>query len=775
MSSKTSTCALLLGIALATGASAQRITGKVIDNEGSPIAYASVVLRSIADSSLIDGTLSGDDGSFTFGTERGLPLIIEISYMGYSTWAQTVSSLPLAPITLSPAPQLIDGVVVLAPKQKVVETRHGVLTVDVSRTFLKNETDIYTLLAKVPGLMVKDGGIALFGKQRLDVYVDGRKALSDEEYATLQPSDLVRVEVVRNPGTEYDASCDAVLRIYTNRTSFARTTRLALTNGTSISRGFENNARLSANHSLGVIAQTLNYRHGYSTGLWQHDINHTYNHQPQSITHSLREVTKESGGGRHGLFYGLSLRPSSSATLGVQYVAYRRSGAQSSAGTLDIFDNETPTFSEHLREDVNSDDQLHNIGINARWNMPLGIALTFVGDYAYARNGALSNVEEQPVAGAIRMNGSSTTRLYHIFSANPQLTYSGRKITLTAGAKTAYMRNRYTLQLTGSNHTDSVRLSDFVGAAYAQLEIKTAPVNITLGLRGEWATAEQRSNTQAPAGKQHSDILPYISLERRIADAVDVSLSYRKSVNRPRIDQLDPTYTYRDTLTYLTGNPNLKPETTDMFDLSVGYGSLGFEAGYQIYRNAYIILDEQDATNPNVLRSTYGNMERANTVIHLGLNHSYSYKILNTMLSAMVDKPRAEIPFLDGVALRSKPRWYLQAQANVEPLKWLSLSAAFSYVSQGDIGDTRYRESSSLDFEVRLRLLRESLLITLGVDDVLRTKYNNSWMTERNRVRYTMHTTPNSPEFTFTISYKLGGKVKPVQAESSSEEARNRL
>lgn len=57
---------ILIAALLATSsqAFAQAITGRVIDEQGQPIAFATVVARSITDSSIIEGTITNDDGSF---------------------------------------------------------------------------------------------------------------------------------------------------------------------------------------------------------------------------------------------------------------------------------------------------------------------------------------------------------------------------------------------------------------------------------------------------------------------------------------------------------------------------------------------------------------------------------------------------------------------------------------------------------------------------------------------------------------------------------------
>ena len=58
-----------LMLSIAGGAQAQEIKGKVVDPEGSPIAYANVVLHT-ADTVYVAGTVTDENGAFAI-TEKG--------------------------------------------------------------------------------------------------------------------------------------------------------------------------------------------------------------------------------------------------------------------------------------------------------------------------------------------------------------------------------------------------------------------------------------------------------------------------------------------------------------------------------------------------------------------------------------------------------------------------------------------------------------------------------------------------------------------------------
>ena len=58
------------------------ITGSLADDSGQPVAFANVVLKDIASDSLITGTTTGEDGTFSIACQEGTYNLVA-SYVGY--------------------------------------------------------------------------------------------------------------------------------------------------------------------------------------------------------------------------------------------------------------------------------------------------------------------------------------------------------------------------------------------------------------------------------------------------------------------------------------------------------------------------------------------------------------------------------------------------------------------------------------------------------------------------------------------------------------------
>jgi outer membrane receptor protein involved in Fe transport len=111
---------------------------------------------------------------------------------------------------------------------------------------------------------------------------------------------------------------------------------------------------------------------------------------------------------------------------------------------------------------------------------------------------------------------------------------------------------------------------DQVYAAYATYSSKIKNFGYQLGLRTESSRYEgqlinkgQNFNIDFPIS-----LFPSVFLSQKINDNSDLQLNYSRRINRPGFWQLFPFVDISDSLNISHGNPNLKPEFTNSFELS---------------------------------------------------------------------------------------------------------------------------------------------------------------------------------------------------------------
>ena len=135
-----------------------------------------------------------------------------VAILGY----QTVYLTPVdgAVITLREDASLLESasISVIMPKTKL--TGEGLQT-NVRGSVLENAGTAKDVLSKTPGLIKGQNGLEVIGKGSPLVYINGHKLTDATELDRLQSNEIQSIEVITNPGAQYDATVRAVVRIKT--------------------------------------------------------------------------------------------------------------------------------------------------------------------------------------------------------------------------------------------------------------------------------------------------------------------------------------------------------------------------------------------------------------------------------------------------------------------------------------------------------------------------------------------------------------------------------
>lgn len=139
---------------------AQSITGTVVDSDGQSIAFANVVLCQSADSTIIAGCTSDENGKFYFSTENTEGMHLRVSYVGYKT---KYVELGVSPLRIMLEPVILNEVVVVA-RRKIYEQRSGEMIANVKGTILETLPKTTDIIAQLPFVSSQDDNFTVFGK-----------------------------------------------------------------------------------------------------------------------------------------------------------------------------------------------------------------------------------------------------------------------------------------------------------------------------------------------------------------------------------------------------------------------------------------------------------------------------------------------------------------------------------------------------------------------------------------------------------------------------------
>ena len=199
---------------LTAQAKTEDVGGRVIDAQGEPLPFVSVALLA-SDSTYIQGATSDVDGIFQIKTTDAC-CILRFSYIGYRTKYVNVNSSEIGTIQMEEDQAMLSEIVVKGQMPKTKLTGNSMITT-IQGTILCQSGTAKEMLAKVPGMTLKGEDLEVLGKGTPVFYINGRKMQDKDELKRLRSEEIQSVEVITNPGAEYDATISAVVRIKTVR------------------------------------------------------------------------------------------------------------------------------------------------------------------------------------------------------------------------------------------------------------------------------------------------------------------------------------------------------------------------------------------------------------------------------------------------------------------------------------------------------------------------------------------------------------------------------
>lgn len=110
-----------------------------------------------------------------------------------------------------------------------------------------------------------------------------------------------------------------------------------------------------------------------------------------------------------------------------------------------------------------------------------------------------------------------------------------------------------------------------------------------------------------------ADWFPYIYLSRKVLKMMGIELNayaiYRRTINRPDFQMLNPSINFVDQFMYETGNPGLKPQFTDNVEVNISFDDTPvFALGQNYTTDIFSGVLYADPVNEDVAVRTYDNL-----------------------------------------------------------------------------------------------------------------------------------------------------------------------
>lgn len=577
---------------------AQDISGRVIDEQAQPMPFANVVLVSRADSAFIAGAVTKDDGTFIINTDKQDGLL-KVSSVGYVIRYVDAKQGNVGDIVMQPDTQMLREVTVKGsiPTHKL--TAEGLQT-NVENTVLSKLGTANDVLAHIPGLQKNGDDYSVFGKGTPIFYINGRLVRNQTELDQLKSENIKSIVLVTSPGSRYDASVRAVVKIKTK-----------LPQGEGFS--FDNRLVYGQSENADLIEQlNINYRHrgldafgmlyfsnskGFNRAKIEQDIQaDTIWHQSNTNDYAYRHKWL---GGEVGLNYVINDKNS----IGFRYNIYQQ-----------LNTDEYDTFTSVLTANGKPYDKLNNSSTFQNRAKPTHSANTYynglLGKTTIDFNFDWKQTDKTYNSAYTETSEGFDNRLLNTSSHIKNRLYAAKLIVghqllggnLDIGSEyTNTNRNDDYVNPEGYLSSNFIELKDQNIAIFADYTHKIPLGTVMAGLRYEHASFDYYANGcyMKEQSRTFDNIFPSLSMTLQMGKVQGI-VSYTTKIRRPNYSELNGNMSYANRFTLQVGNPFLKPSIIHNISLQAKWKIWSLSADYTDTRNDIIDWTEQQEGNTAV-------------------------------------------------------------------------------------------------------------------------------------------------------------------------------
>jgi len=584
---------------------------------GQAMEYANIAIYNSADSSLVTGGITRNNGEFEI---KGMPLgeyYLEAHFIGFEKTKVTKIVLDKespafnsGSIKLSPSAIEIGSVDVVADKS-AVEYKLDKKVVNVSQVISAAGGSAANVLENTPSVQVDiEGNVTLRGSGSFTVLIDGRPSVLSGSDALRQipASALDNIEIITNPSAKYEPDGSAgIINLITKKNSMNGLS--GIINGTIGTRD-----KYRGDFLLNYRTEKFNYFIGAD---WRDETN--YGSMASSRETYLGDTTKYltidgdrnyiRGGQNFKGGFDFYLSDKTTFTLSGELGKSKNNRSAEEfiheynvPQSFDIYSvndeisvRENDFFSGTFNFQHKFKKEGHKIEANAFYSGE-------TGSDSDEENEMLTDANYNPLGTYLAQVKTSEEEKENDLRLKADYTLPFSEVSkLEAGFQSRMERDEQSTSfeeydpasgtwITSDFFSSAIDFKNDIYAVYATYSNKLGGLEFMGGLRGELTDREIKSSANdSVAALKLYDLFPTLHLSYDIGDKNEIMASYSRRINRPGGWDLNLVPTYYNRFTIREGNPELEPEYTDSYDLGYmlkfGRSYLSLEAFNRITKN----------------------------------------------------------------------------------------------------------------------------------------------------------------------------------------------
>jgi len=565
------------------------------------LPFVNIVLKTEKDSVFITGTVSNEEGRFTLVNLKSGSYILQFTYTGFAMKSEPVligslsTFLDLGTIELLQDAKQLQAVVVTS-KQDDVSNKMDKKTYSVAANISQAGGSVLQTLKNLPGVTTsQDGKVELRGSDKVAILIDGKQTAltgfgSQTGLDNIPASAIERIEIINNPSAKYDANGNAgiINIIYKKNKQQGFNGKISFTTGLgalwqkkenlptirpqyqatpkinpSLSLNYRKNKVNAFLQSDWLYTETLN-KNEFVSRIFDNGV--TINQQTKRNRNTHFLTTKA------GFDWNINSQDilTFSGLFGIEKIIDR--------GDQPFFNKD---FSSRERlwqflEDELKTTAVASVAYQHKFKEP-GHLLNIGFNYTFHREDEKYNfVNTLPT-----FTGLDSFKLLsdeHVADLNIDYVKPLKYGRIEGGVKFRYRDIPTNMQFKPSlnspldiNAGGAATYTEIIPAVYGNYVYETKKIEAEIGLRLEYVDLQYKvnpdHNTYKSDGYNYTQPFPNVRLAYKLNDHHKISLFFNRRVDRPNEVDIRIFPKYDDAEIIKVGNPALRPQFTNSFEL----------------------------------------------------------------------------------------------------------------------------------------------------------------------------------------------------------------
>jgi hypothetical protein len=771
------------------------VIGSILDADNSKaIEGAGILMLLLSDTTNPHNRLSLKNGEFIFDKLPFGYYRLQVTALGYTTLI--IDSIyirserfdfDLNDIRLSRNSKIMNEIIVYAEKP-LIENKDGKIIFNTGESALSSGATTTELLKQTPLVNVdNDGKILLRGKE-VKILIDDKPVELDskqlQDLMESMPGSMIeKIEVMTTPPPQYANERGGVINIVTKKG------KVGINGRVNVNYGTRGEAAVSGNFTYRKNKFALNFSGGFGYSEFKGS---SYSNRQNFYTDSsnyFNTLGENASNNRRpnmrlSIDYDLNKRQSMNFTA--QYNG-NNSGFENSIAysNLNRYGQVYKLSNRITGTANNSWSPAFNFTWSIKGKNPKTL-LKFIGGFNFNANNNEREFYQQYLNANNTPTGSDSAQEQNTYSKNNNISLRinydkplNKKTSLNFGASynrynnhnvlnTAFMKKPENIFLQNDLLSNDFLFHQTIYGLRASVRYDfISDFYLNGGLQAEYAQThfDIKNNSNRYLNKYWS-MLPFANLVKKWKNDVSITVSYKRTVQRPKLNELNPSLDYADPYNTRSGNPYVQAYYADNFDFIFGkwnrkYNfnlSVGYNALQKIYSSIRTL--QPDGSTFTTWQNISGRKEYEASAwggytlskkAKANLSFGYTYNVYSTY-------DRTVRYFRNGGS------FYSTLNGSYQFTDLINANASFTFNRfanpQGSV-----RNTLSMNIGIQKKFFAKKIAVTLNIIDPLRQQQNRNF-TYGSNFNLESYSTTNTRNYRLALSYTFKKKDKKSGREA---------